>query len=126
MGPADCRFFVPYSTDSYVKGSALRDSCRNGPQNAAEKLFYGINRHLLAVAAGLEGHHSINLGEERVVVAPTDVPARVKLGSALPNDDAASPNLLSTISLHAEKLRVAVPPVSARSYAFFMCHRYPQ
>lgn len=99
---------------------------RDKPKEAAERLFCWVNRHLLAVAAGLEGYHTIYLGKESVIPSPAHIPARMELGATLPNDDAASLDLLSTISLHAKKLRVAVPPVSARAYALFMCHRYPQ
>ena len=126
MGPLIVGFGVSYFTDSHEKGSVLRKNRRNGPQTAAEKLLYRVNRHMLAVAAGLKGYHSIYLGKESIVSTQAHIPAGMELGATLPNDDAASLDRLSTISLHAKKLRVAVPTVAAGAYTFFMCHRYPQ
>ena len=126
MGPLNVGFGVSSSTDSHEKGSVLRKNRRNGPQTAVEKLLDRVNRHLLAVTAGLEGNDSIYLGEERIVPAQPHIASGVELGATLPNNDAASLDRLSTISLHAKKLRVAVPTVSAGAYTFFMCHRYPQ
>jgi hypothetical protein len=126
MGLLIVGFGVSYLTDSHEKGSVLRKNRRNGPQTAAEKLFYWINRHMLAVTAGFESNDSIYLGEERIVSTQPHIPTGMELGTTLPNDDAASLDRLSTISLHAEKLRVAVPTVPAGAYAFFMCHRYSQ
>src|SRR6516162_7261121 len=58
-----------------------------------------------------ELHHASDLGEESVVLAPTDVGARLQFGAALAHDDAAAGYQLAAEDLDAEPLRVGIAPV---------------
>jgi len=59
----------------------------------------------------LNFHHTRHFGEERIVLAPADVRARLDLGAALPHDDRAHGNKLAAEDLHAQPLRVRIAPV---------------
>jgi hypothetical protein len=96
------------------------------PAGKERKLLYGVDRNQLTLGPSFEGHNAVSHREEGVVAAPSDVSARVEFGAPLPDDDSPGPDLLATVPLHAETLRIAVPTVSARAYALFMCHRCPQ
>ena len=61
-------------------------------------------------------------GEDGEVAAEADVLARMDVGSALSDDDAAGGDELSAVGLHATHFRFAVAAVAAAGLAFFMCH----
>ena len=103
--------------------------CRGAGSDLAgkeEELLYGVDRYQFTTGPSLEGHYAVGCGEERVVAAPSDIPARVKFCAPLPDDDPPGLDLLAAVPLYTETLRVAVPTISARAYTFFMCHRCPQ
>ena len=107
------------------KGPPCR-TAGSDPAGKERKLLYGVDRNQLTLCPSFEGHNAISSGEEGVVAAPPNIPARVEFRAPLPDDDSTGPDLLATVPLHAETFRIAVPTVPARAYAFFMCHRCPQ
>src|SRR5690348_13875616 len=56
-------------------------------------------------------NHAGDLGEQRVVLAPAYILARLEPGAALPHDDGAAGNQLAAEHLHAEALRIGIAPV---------------
>src|SRR3990167_3624658 len=62
------------------------------------------NAHRLALQStfNAEGHLAVNLGEQRVILAHADILARVHLGAALTDDNAAGGNQLLAKSLDAQ------------------------
>src|SRR3989338_786220 len=64
------------------------------------------NAHRLALQStfNAEGHLAVNLGEQRVILAHADILARVHLGAALTDDNAAGGNQLLAKSLDAQTL----------------------
>ena len=69
-----------------------------------------------------ELHDAITLGVEGVVLAHTNVLARVVLGAALTDDDVASDGCLSTENFHSESLTCGLATVLGTTDAFFVCH----
>src|SRR5581483_2998390 len=60
----------------------------------------------------VELHHARHFGEQRIVLAPADVQARLDLGAALANDDRPAGDQLAAENLYTEPLRVGIAPVS--------------
>ena len=82
-------------------GRAIQRLTRRDPhRTAATRAFDFIN------------NGAVYLGEQGVVLANTDVEARVKLGSALAHQDIACPHALAGETLDAESLRMGVAPVA--------------
>jgi len=52
-----------------------------------------------------ELHYAITLREEGVVLAATNILARVKTRSPLTNDDVTGQHALTTVALHAQSFR---------------------
>src|SRR6476469_3935848 len=77
---------------------------------------------LAAPPTVLELDDAVDLGEERVVLAQTDVLAGVELRAALADDDRAPRDRLAAERLHAQVLGVGVAAVTAGALSFFMCH----
>ena len=73
----------------------------------------------LAVA---ERDGAVGKREQRVVLADTDVAARVPLRATLTNDDVAGARLLAAEELYAQALAFTVATVAAGAACFFMCH----
>jgi hypothetical protein len=59
-----------------------------------------------APALAIEDHLAIRQSEQGVVSSPADIPARMEVCAALPHDNAASADGLSTIHLDAQALAV--------------------
>ena len=77
-----------------------------------ERLRFRVHAHLLSgLILALELDHAADLREERIVAPLADVHARVDLGPALTNDDRAGKHFLTTVPLHTQILRIAVPAV---------------
>src|SRR5690606_3956065 len=74
------------------------------------------------LAAGLEGHHAVDEGEQRMVAADAHVHARMHLRSALADDDVAGDHGLAAVLLHTEVFRVGVATVTGATTTFFVCH----
>ncbi len=74
------------------------------PVGEKGELLYGIDRNQLAIGPSFEGHDAVGGGEESVVTAPSDIPARMELRAPLPDDDSSGPDLLAAVALHAETL----------------------
>src|SRR5262245_6060157 len=70
----------------------------------------------------IEGHDAVGEGEQGVVLAATDVAARVIARPALADDDAAGANGFATVDLDAEALAVRFPVVAGRALALLVCH----
>src|SRR4051812_18749963 len=85
--------------------------------------LHGIDGHLLPVLIPeLEFDHTVDQGEQRVIVGPPNVPAGVELGAALAHQDVPRNDLLAPVALNTEILRIAGPAIPAGAYAFLMCH----
>lgn len=78
-----------------------------------ESLFNGSYRDHLPIAIVLERHHTVDKGEQGVVVPTTHIVARVEPGPPLTHKDTSGADVLSPESLDAESLRIAVATVAA-------------
>src|ERR1039457_3578428 len=59
----------------------------------------------------VELHHARDLGEQGIVLAPSDVGARLQFGAPLAHDDAAARHQLAAEDLDAQPLRIRIAPV---------------
>ncbi len=85
--------------------------------------IFGVNGDAaLLTADPLEANYSVDLRVNRVVFADAHIVAYPELGSSLPDHNCAGPHQLAIVSLHAEPLGIAVPPVALAAYAFLMSH----
>ena len=75
-----------------------------------------------ATAEGTELDVTGSGGEQGVVVATTDVAARVEVGAALADDDLAGLDDLAAEALDAEALRVGVTAVAGGTKTLLVCH----
>ena len=66
-----------------------------------------------------ELHAAVDLGEERVVLAETDVEPGLEPAAALAHEDRAAGHDVAVVALDAEPLRVAVAPVAGAALSFF-------
>ena len=71
---------------------------------------------------GLERHDSINRCKQCIVTTTPNVPTRMKMRTALADDDAASADPFPTVPLNTQSVGIAVSAVSARSHTLLMCH----
>lgn len=71
-----------------------------------------IDADSAAIIRSLELDLTVDQCENRVVFSNSDVFARMKLGAALSNDDAAGTNDLTLKSLDAESIRIRIAAVS--------------
>ncbi len=71
----------------------------------------------------LEVDISVDLSEQRMVLATADVHSWLDPGSALANDNSSSTNSLAAVALYAQPFGMAIAAVSRRPATFFMCHR---
>src|SRR4029453_14930600 len=74
------------------------------------------------VAATLELHHAVDLGEQRVVGATADVVAGLEAGAALADQDGPAGHELPAKALDAEHLRIRIPAVARAADAFLVRH----
>jgi hypothetical protein len=82
-----------------------------------------MNVHKLAEATSvLKFYGSGNLGKKRVILAYTDIKARLELGATLPHDDGPAIHQFSGKALDSKSLRLAVSSVSGAPDSFFVCH----
>src|ERR1051326_2052879 len=82
----------------------------------------GDDADVARVAASLEADVAVDLREQRVVPAATDVQAGLEARAALPHEDAATGHELAAEPLDAEHLRVRVTAVARAADAFFVRH----
>ena len=75
--------------------------------------------------AALELDGSILEGKKRVVRAAADIKARLKLRSALADNDGAGGDKLSAVGFHATILSIAVAAVLGTALTFLMSHKSP-
>ena len=66
---------------------------------------------------------AVNQGEQGPVATDTHILARMKLGAALPDDDAAGGDGLGAESLDAQTLGIAIAPVTGTALTFLVCHK---
>ena len=69
-------------------------------------------------------HAPGGLGEQRIVLAQTDVETRAEASSPLPYQDRSTLHQVAVGSFHAKPLRLAVTPVSRAALPFLVCHTY--
>src|ERR1700730_15454433 len=60
--------------------------------------------------------------EQRMILADSNILARVPLGAALAHDNVAGKTMLAAKKLDAQALAGRVAPVARRSARFFVCH----
>jgi hypothetical protein len=75
-----------------------------------------------ARAVILELDRPVDLREERIVFAETDVEPRAEPPPALPHEDRSTGDDVAVVAFDAEALRVAVAPVPGTALTFFMSH----
>src|SRR6266850_4827304 len=63
----------------------------------------------------LEQNHTSHHREERVVLSPADIQARINSGAALAHQDRSTADQLPAEPFDTQSLRVAVPPVPGTS-----------
>src|SRR6266545_1870935 len=99
----------------------------------ADRAFGGkllLSRHHadgLFVVRSLEAELdlAIDLREQSMVLADSDVVPGVNTGTALANNDAARGHGLPAETLDAEALRLRIPAVAGAAAGFLMCHGLP-
>ena len=69
-----------------------------------------------------EGNRAVNQCEERVILADTDIAARIDLGAALADDDRAALGVLTAEQLDAETAACRIATVARGAACFLMCH----
>ena len=74
------------------------------------------------VPALAEFHHAIGQGEQREVLAHTDILAGMIDRAALTDDDVTSDGGLTTEYLYTKTLTLGVPAVFDAAFPFFVCH----
>jgi hypothetical protein len=67
-------------------------------------------------------YSSRSLGEESIVLAPSDIRSRMKLGSPLANEDLSRLYVLTAEPLHAKPFGLGITTVFGASAPFLMCH----
>src|SRR5262245_20981711 len=93
---------------------------RAGP---AESDRVGADAHEARVAAPLELHVAVDLGEQRVVRADPDVEAGLESRAALAHQDGAAGHELAGEPLDAEHLGIRIAAVSRAADALLVSHR---
>lgn len=73
-------------------------------------------------ASVMERYDAIGCGEQRIVLADSDIGPGMEFGAALANDNIACLNRLATEPFDAQSFRFGVPSVFCGSATFFMCH----
>src|SRR5207249_5797102 len=82
----------------------------------------GDDAHVAVVAPTSEPHVAVDLREQRVVRAESDVQARPKSRAALPDENAAARHELAAEPLDAEHLRIAVATGAGAADALLVSH----
>lgn len=82
-----------------------------------------VNADFSSFLSGLfEFDRTSNEGKKGMVLAQADVVARADAGSPLPDQNSAGRNLLTTVSLDAQALGLAVTPAARAAASLLMCH----
>src|SRR5712692_2893818 len=106
------------------RGSGPREEALCGPCiHLVDVLlrFQRLDHHELAHGALVhELDAAADLGKKSVVLTSADVEPRLHPRAALPHDDGAARDNLSTKSLKAQALRIGVATVASTAYPFFM------
>src|SRR5215470_11792765 len=84
------------------------------------------NADVAGVAATLELHDAVHLGEQRVVRAQADVRTGLEAGAPLSDQNGAAGHELPAEALHAEHLRVGVASVARAADTFLVRHGFPK
>src|SRR3990172_3618823 len=115
-----CALPISWKTRSRNAGPR-RDT---GPLRPAGALRRGgVDADARSVGAlAFELHHPADLREQGVVAAAPDVEPRVEFGPALTHQNGAGRHHLAAEPLHAQPLRVALPPIPRRTLSLFMRH----
>ena len=88
------------------------------------KLLFCVDRaHLAILAHTLELDLAVDQSEQRIVLADTDVVARMNVRASLTNEDVASQNELTVSALRAESLRFRITAVLGGAAAFLVCEK---
>ena len=86
-------------------------------------LFCVHGAHLAILAQALELDLAVNQSEQRIVLADTDVVARMDVRASLANENVASQNELTVCALGAEALGLGITTVLGRAAAFLCARR---
>ena len=98
-------------------------SVARGIRSANLKRSIDFGRHDIDPSAlAIEHDLPVDQGEERKVLALTDIQAGMELIAELPHQDMAGPHGLPAEFLDTSPLCVGVPPVPAGTLTFFMGH----
>ena len=106
---------------------SCRTSLRKNPERdsfgvfTTKLLFCVDGAHLAVLAHTLELDLAVDQSEQGVVLADTDVVARMNVRASLTNEDVASQNELTVSALRAESLRLRITAVLGGAAAFLMC-----
>lgn len=73
----------------------------------------------------VEPDRAVYKGVECVVTSNSNIISGSEASTALPHDDGASGNSLTTERFHAEAFACAVTAIAGGSATFFMCHVLP-
>ena len=85
------------------------------------KLLFCVDRaHLAILAHTLELDLAVDQSEQRIVLADTDVVARMNVRTSLTDEDVASQNELTDSALGTESLRFGITAVLGGAAAFLM------
>ena len=85
------------------------------------KLLFCVDRaHLAILAHTLELDLAVDQSEQRIVLADTDVVARMDVRASLANENVASQNELTVCALGAEALGLGITTVLGRAAAFLV------
>jgi hypothetical protein len=91
---------------------------------ARQRELCGDDRDVLSVlvAPYNEPDGAVHQREQRMVSAKTYIFARMKCGSALPDDNTSGGNHLPAKDLDAEAFRLRITTISGCAASFFVCH----
>lgn len=92
--------------------------------NSVEELtgWFNLDEVTVEFTLDFELDDAVNESVEGVVLAHADVFARVELGAALANNDAACVDGCIAENLDAEALSLGIATVAGRAAAFLVCH----
>lgn len=88
----------------------------------SESPRWSLYRLFDADEPGLKDHHTLLKSKERMVPPDTDVFTGFERRTALPDDDRADLDDLTSEFLDPAILGITVPPIPRRTLSFFMCH----
>src|ERR1041385_6345234 len=112
--------------DLFVSGKEKGGMASHSPfveTNAGVRLALRLHRDFgAAFRALMEADLAVYRGEDGVILAESDIAARVIFCAALAQDDIARQHILAAVALDAEAPAGAVAPVARTAACFLVCH----